>query len=98
VKCEIALLLCVVAIPALAHDEDVPIQSASELRDWCRQETEAYFIGKGESPMNWTASYTEQGNTFHVAGKWRVSSRDVEVECRVARGARQKYASYQIHS
>ena len=83
--------------PAIAHDDEAPIQTASELRDWCQHETGAFFVGKGQTPHNWRASYIERGNAFHVAGKWRVDSNDVEVECSVARGAQRRYANFQIH-
>jgi hypothetical protein len=88
--------LSLAALPCLAHDEDLPIRSASELRDWCRMETEAYFVGKGETPANWTASYTESGNTLKVSGKWRVNTEDVAVQCRAARGALRRYAKFEV--
>ena len=94
-KVVVGLLL--VCSAAFAHDDETPIQSASELRDWCQHETEAFFVGKGQTPYNWTASYVEHGNVFNVTGKWRVNSKDVEVQCAVARGAQRRYATFQVH-
>jgi hypothetical protein len=74
----------------------MPINSGSELRDWCKRESEATFIGKGISPSNWSASYWDQGNVLMVKGMWRVNGTDVPVECRVARGAEARYATMSI--
>ena len=93
----IFVALSLACFSTLAHEEDAPLQTSSELRDWCRSETEAYFIGKGKTPMNWTASFTERGNTFNVIGKWRVDTVDVEVECHAARGAQRRYAKFEVH-
>jgi hypothetical protein len=88
------LLGCVSA--AAAHDEDVPIQLASELRDWCRMESEARLVGEGKTPYNWTASYIEEANAFRVDGAWRVDGTPVRVACRSPRGAARRYAVLEI--
>src|SRR5271168_3475933 len=80
---------------AIDHD-DIPINSGSELRDWCKSQSEATLIGRGLTPFNWSASYSDQGNALQVKGKWRVNGSDVSVECSVARGARSRYASMSI--
>ncbi|MBK9132060.1 MAG: hypothetical protein IPM20_10570 [Gammaproteobacteria bacterium] len=90
----LVLLICSIAVQA--DDEDVPINSGSELRDWCKAETEAHFVGTGETPYNWSASWWEEGATLIVKGSWRVRSAEVVVECRVPRHAMRKYAVYQI--
>jgi hypothetical protein len=67
VKKLIVLLLMINASPALArHQEDMVINSGSELRDWCRDESEAALIGKGLTPSNWTASYWGQVTVLMV--------------------------------
>jgi hypothetical protein len=74
------------------HDE-TPINSAGELRDWCKSESEASLIGKGITPSNWTASFWSEGNVLIAKGSWRVGTDDVTVECRIARGAQTRFAS-----
>jgi hypothetical protein len=51
-KSLIVLIPLLVAAPAIAeHHEDRVINSGSELRDWCKEESEATFIGKGLTPV-----------------------------------------------
>jgi hypothetical protein len=69
-----------------AHPPDRPINTASELRDWCRDQSEAALIAKGLSPSNWTASYSDAGDILSVKGQWRVDASAVAVECHTARG------------
>ena len=90
------ILFCLCASAASAHTDDVPIQTSADLRDWCRMASEAHFVGQGETPYNWVASYVEQGNTFRVDGRWRVDGRERAVTCRAARGALPKFASMDI--
>ncbi|MFO1464989.1 MAG: hypothetical protein U1F35_00865 [Steroidobacteraceae bacterium] len=78
---------------AYADSRDTPINSGSELRDWCKAESEASLIGKGIRPANWTASFWSEGNTLIAKGQWRIDASEVNVECRVARGAQRRYAS-----
>lgn len=89
-------VFCLCASAASAHTDDVPIQTSAELRDWCRMASEAHFVGQGETPYNWVASYVEQGNAFRVDGRWRVDGRERAVTCRAARGALPKFASMDI--
>ena len=91
-----ALLLLVMMSPAFADHRDVPINSASELRDWCKSESEATFIGRGLKPYNWSASYSDEGNVLIATGEWLIDTSIVKVECRVARGARREFASMSI--
>ncbi|UNK58706.1 hypothetical protein MNQ95_06360 [Pseudoxanthomonas daejeonensis] len=92
-------LLLWVALPALAHDPDSherEILQASELVPWCRQEAEARYTARGETTYQWSASYSDRGNTLSVEGRLRVEGRDVKVECRIARGARERHASISV--
>jgi hypothetical protein len=99
----LALLALSLASPLMAHDEttvhdhELVITRASQLVPWCRAEAEAYFVGQGASVYQWTASYRDSGNTLHVDGKLRVDGKDVTVGCRIARGARERYATIEIH-
>ncbi len=87
-------LACVLMVSAaMAHYEDKPINTASELRDWCEAVSEASFIGKGVRPSNWSATFWSEGNVLLVKGSWRVESQEVTVECRIARGAQTRYAT-----
>lgn len=85
------------AAPAFAsHDDDLPIATTAELRDWCRAESEAYFVGRGETPYNWTASDVVRGNTLFVDGRWRIGGVYYAVSCRITQGAQRQYASIDI--
>lgn len=92
----IAMLLLLLAGSAMADHRDRVINTASKLRDWCKDESEASFIGRGSTPYNWSASFYDEGNTLVAKGQWRVDGAVVTVECRVARGARAEYASMSI--
>ena len=91
-----------VALPALASDpagydpHEREISQASELVPWCRQEAEARFVARGERTYQWSASYSDRGNALAVEGRLRVEGRDVAVTCRIARGARERYATIDI--
>ena len=94
--------LCWVALPALASDpaaydpHEREISQASELVPWCRQEAQARFVARGERTYQWSASYSDRGNALSVEGRLRVEGRDVTVNCRIARGARERYATIDI--
>lgn len=87
-------LLLTAAAPALAHEDpdDLVLATGSDLLAWCKDESAAHLIGQGQTPANWTATHYEKVNTLIVEGKWSVDGVRVEVECRVARGARAQFA------
>jgi hypothetical protein len=89
-------LLVLACSSAMAGRGEVAINSASELRDWCKSESEAAFIGRGLSPQNWSARYFDEGNDLVVKGQWRVDAGFLTVECRVARGGRGQDASMSL--
>jgi hypothetical protein len=91
-----ALAFLLVARAAMALHAESPINTASELRDWCKEESEAALIGRGMAPANWTARYWDQVDTLMVKGQWRVNGADYTVECTVARGAQARFASMSI--
>ncbi|MFY2763706.1 hypothetical protein [Arenimonas sp. MALMAid1274] len=78
------------------HEHDRVFQRASELVPWCKAEAEAHFVGRGETTYQWTSSYHDRGNVLHVEGKLRVEGADIGVHCRIARGAREQYATIEI--
>jgi hypothetical protein len=91
------LALMLMAFGACAYEEDdEPIESASTLRDWCKEESAAYFVAQGEAPYNWSASWHDEGNVLIAEGEWLVGHAHVTVSCRVMRGARKKDAVYEI--
>ncbi len=97
----IAPLLFLLALPVSAHgdgdiDEERVISLASQLAPWCRDEAEAIVIGRGGTPYQWTASYRDRGDRLQVDGRLRVDGEDVAVRCRIARGARERYASIEF--
>lgn len=105
----IALLALALGSVAEAGDHDSyerEIHLASELSDWCKDESAAYFIGQGFNPSNWTSSYSDRSNMLYAEGKWLIN-RDVEgrllahrervtVKCQIARGARARYGVLEI--
>lgn len=91
------LALLFTASSALAHQEDRPITSEVELRDWCEMQSHAHFIAQGITPYNWSASFWSEVNTLKVKGEWRVESRNAVVECAIQRGAPAHYAIMAIH-
>lgn len=95
-KYYIAAALLLLASQASAHQEDIPINTASELREWCRAESEASFIGQGITPYNWSASHWAEGNTLLVKGSWRVGTAEAAVDCRVAKGGQTRYATMSV--
>lgn len=86
-------LVLLLALSQTADPDDVLLATGTDLRDWCQRESEAHLVGQGKTPMNWTARHYEKGNTLIVEGHWRIDGETVDIECRVARGARAEFAS-----
>lgn len=88
------------ALPAAAQtldrNRDWVINQASELAPWCKSEAEARYIAKGITPYQWAASYHDASNVLYVDGRLRVHGDDVQVRCRIARGARERYGTIEI--
>ncbi len=95
-KRQASILLLFATTATFADHRDELINTATELRDWCKTESESALAGKGLSPANWTASYYDKGDVLVVNGSWRVDAAFVKVECRSARGARAEHASMTI--
>lgn len=96
--CLLALALAFVSgAPAFAHeDPDAPINTGTELQDWCRAESAAEFVARNKQAYNWTARHLERGNTLVVEGSWRVEGVRREVTCQVAKGAQREHATLRI--
>ncbi|KFN46550.1 hypothetical protein [Arenimonas metalli] len=92
----IALTTTLALSPAPPVAEERVFQQASQLQPWCRQEAEAHFTGRGIETYQWTASYSESGRMLEVRGTLRAGGQDVAVTCRIAKGARERYASIRI--
>ena len=92
----IAAALLQVATPTYVDPQDRIIQTTSELAPWCRSEAEARVVAEGKTTYQWTSSQIVRGNVLHVEGKLRVQGGDVQVQCRIARGARLRYASIEL--
>ncbi len=95
-KYSIYLILALIGFSASAHDEDIPIKYAMELKSWCKSESENHFASIEKTPYNWTASWWSEGNILFVEGMWRVDRKDIVVKCRVVKGADKKYATYEL--
>lgn len=91
-----AFFLMGVTSLAFGHDGDRVIHQGSELVDWCKSEAEARYIAKNITPYQWSASYHDQSNVLYVDGRLRVHDNDVTVSCRIASGARERYATIEI--
>ena len=94
----LALLASLSIAPTPPVVEERVFNTASELQPWCRREAEAHFVGQGIETYQWTSSHSSSGNVLRVSGKLRAGGKDVAVTCRVARGARERYASIDIQS
>lgn len=91
-----AVLACSLQVAAQQHHHELEFHQASELLPWCEAEARAYFTGKGVTTYQWTGRYYDAGNVLFVEGKIRANGNDVPVACRVARGARERYAIIEI--
>jgi hypothetical protein len=93
----LALFLLAQPVAVLAHDQDNrPITTASELRDWCKAAAEAEVIGRGGTPSNWSARYWDEGNTLNVEGQLRNGEQRWIATCRIARNAEARFASLSV--
>lgn len=97
----LATTLLVCAFPLAAqhrHHHETEFFQASALLPWCEAEARAHFVGMGITPYQWTGRYYDDGNMLVVEGRLRANGEDVPVACRVARGARERYAVVEIRT
>ena len=83
------------AAAAQASDEAV-FNSPSELMPYCQKEAAAQLGAKGVPTYQWSARHHMQGNLMVVEGQIKTDKGNVPVTCRVARGARERYAVVEI--
>jgi len=81
---------------AQPHYQELEFSRASDLMSWCEAEARAHFVGKGVTSYQWSGRHYEKGNVLFVEGKIRANGDDVPVACRVAKGARERYAIVEI--
>ena len=91
-----AAVLLQVAAPVYVDPDDRIIQTANELAPWCQAEAEARMVAEGKTTYQWTSSRIVRGNVLHVEGRLRVQGGDVQVHCRIVKGAQLRYASLEI--
>ena len=94
--CLTAALLCSAFGAAAQSNNEIVFTQSSQLMQWCHEEAKAHFAGKGEATYQWSANHYNKGNTLVVEGQLRTDKGDVPVTCRVASGAREKYATVKI--
>lgn len=93
----LVLTLALLAAPAAAQDHrEIEFHQASQLLIWCETEARAHYAGRGVETYQWTGRYYDRGNTLFVEGRIRAGGEDIPVACRVARGARERYAVVEI--
>lgn len=92
----LAVLLTVITLPPSAKRDDIVLFEASDLVGYCRSEAEAYYVGKGHVTYQWAASHKSRGNVLYVDGRLRVDHDDVQVKCRLPRGARLTYMTLEV--
>jgi prepilin-type processing-associated H-X9-DG protein len=94
------LLTALLASSSVAYavpQDEIVILEASALVAPCREEAEAYFVGQGLVTYQWSASHKSRGNALFVDGTLRVEGgRDVQVSCRLPRGARLGHMNLEI--
>lgn len=91
------LFLVIPFTAAYGHNDidDVPINTAQELVEWCKNEVEQRYLGQDKIPRNWRVSHTVKGNYLHVRLTFRIEYADKIADCQVRRGAQRRYALFQ---
>jgi len=92
----LVMLLTVIALPPSATRDDIVLFEASDLVGYCRSEAEAYYVGKGHEIYQWAASHKSRGNVLYVDGRLRVDHDDIQVACRLPKGARLTYMTLEV--
>lgn len=85
-----------IQLPPSARRDDITVHVASDLVAPCREEAEAYFVGRGRTTYQWAATHKSRGNVLHVQGRLRVNQDDVQVRCRLPMGARLTYLVLEV--
>ena len=91
-------LFMVIPLPAVfAHNDidDLPINTAQELVEWCKNEVEQRSLGQDKIPRNWRVSHSVKGNYLHVRLTYKIEYDDRIAVCQVRKDAQRHYAIYQ---
>ena len=84
------------AFPAIAHDRPRTIDLSEDLVEWCKSEAESRYVGKNIAFSNWSANFYDRDGVIYVEGSLRAHGSNVNVKCRIAKGAREEYAVIEI--
>lgn len=76
--------------------EEKIINSTTELKEWCKNESSMYFLAQDITPFNWTAFWWTEANFLHVKGAWKIKGKEKTIKCSVRRGVSEKYAIWKI--
>lgn len=76
--------------------DELQLNSSADLRLWCKNKSEKYFLAKDKAPYNWASSWRNEGNIINIKGSWKVNSMEYMVKCRVRKGLKEKYAVISI--
>jgi hypothetical protein len=76
--------------PPFYHE--IVFSSAGELLSWCKSEAQAHFAAAGLKTYQWTGRHHVSGDTLYAEGMLRVDNKDVPVNCRAAKGSRERHA------
>lgn len=91
-------LFLAIPYPALAaHNDidDVPINTAQELVEWCKNEVEQRYLGQDKTPRNWRVSHSVKGNYLQARLTFSIDYADKKAECHIRKGAQRRYAIFQ---
>ncbi|WP_028862846.1 hypothetical protein [Psychromonas aquimarina] len=84
--------------PFFAAAQPVVINNTSELRSWCANISKQHLISKDMKPYNWTSSGWIEGSVLNVKGQWKADHKKQHVNCRILKGAPEKYAFIETQS
>lgn len=93
-----ACLFLVIPFPgSFAHNDidDVPINTAQDLVEWCKNEVEQRYLGQDKTPRNWRVSHVVKGNYLIARLTFNIEYADKHAECQIRKGAQRRYAVFQ---
>lgn len=68
------------------------------LDHWCEKQSRHYYLSRGITPYNWSASMIRAGDALFVRGRWSIGREVNDVNCRVVKGAPKRFAVLEIPS
>jgi len=91
----VLLPLSASADETIYHEEKI-LNTSSELKEWCKNESSMYYLAQDIAPYNWAASWWIDGDVIHVKGTWKINDKESTISCNVRRGVSEKYAIWKI--